>query len=244
MSSRPGGVRVPLRAGFLIAVLAGCGPGIDSVTRADVARRAASLGQSPLEVPAPIRSEPRPFAVGQWTQHKVVDFRGEPKFLTSKIVAREGDALWFETVLESEVGKLITKLLVFVGDRHDPSSIKVLAGRVRFRNDDVVEIPPSKLASYGSLFHVVASWEGQAQQDAVVPAGTFRSCFKGKNVWERWVVGASSFAWSHPAVPISGLVRAEPIEDPQPWYRERRSEIAKWTVLVGFGETGATSELP
>jgi hypothetical protein len=174
----------------------------------------------------------------------VVDFRGDPSFLTTKIVAREGDTWWFETVLVSDVGKLITKLLVFVGERRDAGSIEVLAGRVRFRNGNIVEIPPSKLASYGALFHVVVSWQGQPQQDAVAPAGTFRSCFKGRNVWERWIVGPSSTAWSHPAVPISGLVRAEVIEDPQPWYRKRPLEIAKSTELVGFGETGATSELP
>ena len=233
-----------LRVGFLIAALTGCGPGIDPVTRADVARRVALLGQSPLEVAAPTGSQPHPFAVGQWTQHKVVDFRGEPRFLTAKIVAREGDSFWFETVLESDVGKLVTKLLVSVGDRGDPNSIKILAGRVRFRNDTVVDIAPAYLAYYGSLFHVVVSWQGQPQEDAVVPGGTFRSCFKGTNLWERWVVGPSSLAWSHPAVPISGLVRAEPIEDQQPWYRKRRENILRSAELVGFGESGATSELP
>ena len=239
-----GNIRVLLGAGLLSAALTGCGPGIDPVTKADVAHRAAVLGQSPLGVPAPTGSRPRPFAVGQWTQYKVVDDRGEPMFLTAKIVAKEGEAFWFETVLESDVGKLVTKELVRVGDRDDPHSIEMLAARVRFRSGKIVEIPPSKLASYQSLFHVVASWQAQPQEDAVVPAGTFHSCFKGKNVWKRWVVGPDSLAWSHPAVPISGLVRAEPIPDPHPWYQRGRQSMKVWTELVGFGESGATSELP
>jgi hypothetical protein len=43
---------------------------------------------------------------------------------------------------------------------------------------------------------------------------------------------ASSLAWSHPAVPISGLVRSQGLDRP----------VA--TELVGYGDTGATSELP
>src|SRR6185295_3146917 len=97
------------------------------------------------------------------------------------------------------------------------------------------------LATYRSMFHLVVSWEGQPQEDAVVPAGTFRSCFKGKDVWHpRW--GPDSLAWSHPAVPISGLVRAKEIENPQPWYR-RQSAAGTSAELVGFGDSGATSEL-
>lgn len=244
MSSLPWDIKLLVGAGLLISALTGCGPGIDPVTQTDVARRVALLGQSPLEVTAPTESQPHPFAVGQWTQHRVIDVRGVPSLLTAKIVAKDGESFWFETVLESEVGKLITKLLVYVGDRADPSSIRVLAGKIRFRSGSIVDIPSSKAASYAALFHIVVSWQGQPQEDAVVPAGTFRACFKGKNVWERWVTGPSSLAWSHPAVPISGLVRAEPIEDEQPWYRKRRQPIARSTELVGFGETGAASELP
>jgi hypothetical protein len=243
MSSLARDISALLRAGFLIAGLTGCGPGVDPVTKADIARRVALLGQSPLQVAAPAVSQPRPFVVGQWTQHKVVGVIG-PAFLTTKIVGMESDAFWFETVVESEVGKVITKLLVFVGDRGDPNTIKVLAGRIRSRSDNIVHIAPSELARYRKLFDVVASWEGQPQEDAVAPAGTFRSCFKGKNVWERWLVGPSSLAWSHPAVPISGLVRAAGIKDQQPWFRRQSGQADTSTELVGFGDSGATSELP
>ncbi len=233
-----------LPAAFLIAALTGCGPGIDPITQADVERRASLVRQSPLQVAAPTSSEPRPFAVGQWTQHKIVDFDGRPRFLTTKIVGREGDAFWFESVLESEHGRLLTKLLVFVGDRRNRNSIKILAGKVRFRTGTVVESSPSDLARELALFDVVVSWEGQSQEDTVVPAGAFRYCFKGRNVWQGWLVGPSALAWSHPAVPISGLVRAEPIPDPQPWYRGQAEPVIVSTELVGFGDTGATSELP
>jgi hypothetical protein len=241
--SVPRDVNVLLRAGFLIAALPGCGPGVDPVTKADVAHRIALLDQSPLQVAAPAVSRPRSFAVGQWTQHKLVTVVG-PEFLTTKIVGTERGAFWLESISESKIGKVITKLLVFVGDRGDRDSIQIFAGRIRVRSDNIVDLAPAELAKYQKVFDLVVSWEGQPQEDAVVPAGTFRSCFKGKNVWEKGRVGPSLIAWSHPAVPISGVVRAAEIEKHEPWYRRQWGEGHTSMELVGFGDSGATAELP
>jgi hypothetical protein len=241
MKTRPAAKETasPLRNGaylvvLLIAALAGCGPGVDPVAEAAIDRRVALLRQSPLHVAAPTASQPRPFAVGQWTQHKVSGLLERPMFVTTKIVGKEGDAFWFESVIESEVGKSITKELVFVGDRRDPRSIVIRAVRVRGVRGPVVEIPASELEDFRRLFHVVVSWQGQPQEDAVAPAGAFQYCFKGKNVWGPWAAVAAALAWSHPAVPISGLVRAEGVANRHPVSEE----------LVAFGDSGATSELP
>jgi hypothetical protein len=219
-------------AAFLLAALGACGPSVDPAAKVGIDRQVALLGQSPQQVPAPTDFQPRPFAVGQWTKHKVCCTRGRPTFLTTKIVGMEGNAYWFESVLESDFGKVTTKLLVFVGDRRDPHSIEVLAGRIRSLSGSLVEIPPWQLPMERSMFHMVLSWEGQPQEDALVPAGSFRYCFKGKNVWGPRA--AASLAWSHPAVPISGLVRAEGL------VRDERTSVE----LIGYGDSRATAEVP
>jgi len=230
-------IRPRVRAAFLIAALAGCGPYIDPAAQADIDRRVALLGPSLHGVSAPTVFQPRPFAVGQWTQHKVIR-EGEPSFITTKIVAKEGDALWIESVKETYLGKTVTKVLVFIGDRANPHSVEVRAGRIRDRTGRVTEIGPTMLSLMRSMFATplgvpVGSWYGQPQEDIVVPAGAFAGCFRGEKIDAMWgPLRATSLAWSHPAVPISGLVRSEGIDRP----------VA--AELVGYGDSGATSELP
>lgn len=230
-------VRSRVRAAFLIAALAGCGPYIDPAAKADIDRRVALLGPSPQGVSAPRVLQPRPFAVGQWTQHRVVH-QGQPSFITTKIVGLEGDAFWIESVREIYFGKTVTKVLVFIGDRANPQSVEIRAGRIRDRTGRVTEMSPTMLSLMRSLFAtplgvLVVSWYGQPQEDIVVPAGAFAGCFKGEKIDAMWgPLRATSLAWSHPAVPISGLVRSQGIDRP----------VA--AELVGYGDSGATSELP
>ena len=63
-------------------------------------------------------------------------------------------------------------------------------------------------------------------------AAYFSGCFKARTdaSWGAW--HAASTAWMHPLVPISSLVKSEGIDRPSSM------------DLVGFGETGATSEIP
>ena len=76
------------------------------------------------------------------------------------------------------------------------------------------------------------SWQGQPQEDAVVPAGMFSGCFKMRTdaSWGPW--STASMSWSHAAVPLSGLVRSQGLDKPTTM------------ELVAFGMTGAVSELP
>jgi hypothetical protein len=221
----------------LIVALAGCGLTADPIAKADIDRRVALLGLSPQNVGAPTVFEPRPLAAGQWTQHKVVD-HGLPSFVTTKIVSSEGGSFWIESVRETYFGKTVTKILVFIGDRANPSSVDVRAGWIRDRTGRLTAISPTMLSLMRSMFRtplgvLVVSWRGQPQEDTTVPAGAFAGCFRGVRIDA--VLGpmrATSLAWSHPAVPISGLVRAEGTDRP--------------TVveLVGYGDSGAVSELP
>jgi len=75
------------------------------------------------------------------------------------------------------------------------------------------------------------SWQGLPQEGATVPAGTFAGCFRARTEasWGPW--HSANMSWSHPAVPLSGLVKSQGIDRPTSM------------ELVGFGLTGATSEL-
>jgi hypothetical protein len=70
------------------------------------------------------------------------------------------------------------------------------------------------------------------QEDSEVVAGRFSGCFKARTDASYGPWHAASMSWSHPAVPISGLVRSQGIDHPTTM------------DLVAFGDTGATSELP
>jgi hypothetical protein len=230
-------VRPQVRAAFLIAALAGCGPYIDPAAKADIDRRMTLLGPGLQGVSAPTVFQPRPFAVGQWTQHRVVD-RGQPSFITTKIVGTEGGAFWIESVRETYFGRTVTKVLVFIGDRANPRSVEIRAGRIRDWTGRLTEMSPTMLSLMRSMFAtplgvLVVSWYGQPKEDIVVPAGAFAGCFRGEKIDAMWgPFRATSLAWSHPAVPISGLVRSQGIDRP----------VA--AELVGYGDSGATSELP
>ena len=76
------------------------------------------------------------------------------------------------------------------------------------------------------------SWQGQPQEDAAVPAGTFAGCYKMRTDASWGPFSTASMSWSHAAVPLSGLVRSQGLDKPTTM------------DLVAFGLTGATSELP
>jgi hypothetical protein len=223
--------------GVTAGALAGCGPSIDPALRADIDRRVAMLAPGGQNVPAPAGFLPRPLVVGQWTQYKMVDGNGQPGFMTTKIVGADADAFWIETTHEGYTGKTTTKMLVFIGDRLNPQSFEIRALRMRDRNGNVNEINPQMLqmmqGMYRSALSMLSlSWQGQPQEDAVVPAGVFAGCFKAQTdaAWGPW--RAASVSWSHPAVPISGLVKSQGIDHPTTM------------ELVAYGDTGAESELP
>jgi hypothetical protein len=79
---------------------------------------------------------------------------------------------------------------------------------------------------------LAVAWQGLPQENASVTAGTFAACFKAVTdaSWGLWRSSATS--WMHPTVPLSGLVKSVGISRPTSM------------ELVGFGGSGATSEIP
>jgi hypothetical protein len=218
-----------------LALLSACAPSIDPAAKADIDRRVAALGAPQQSFPAPSGFVPMPFAAGQWTRHKLVDDKGQPSFMTYKVLAQEGDAFWMEVVTDQYSGRSIMKMLLAIPNRMDPNSIDIRSVALKDRNGHVTNLDGPMLSlmrsSYqGALSTLVMTWQGLPQEDATVPAGTFAGCFRARTdaTWGPWHTANTS--WSHAAVPLSGLVKSQGIDKPTSM------------ELVEFGLSGATSE--
>jgi hypothetical protein len=232
MRSLPGALFI-----FGVALAAACSS-IDPAAKADIDRRVAMLepASNGFPAPAPGMFAPMPFAVGQWTQYKMTNDKGEPSFLTQKIVGQDGDAVWLESVTESYQGKVITKMLVAFGDRMDPNQVQIRAVKMKDKNGNVTEMPEPVISLMQSTYRgavsaLVINWRGLPQESATVAAGRFDGTFKTRSEaqWGPWHSTADS--WSHPAVPLSGAVRSQGVDKP-------------FTMeLVAFGTSGAVAEL-
>ena len=75
---------------FSSACLLACGPGIAKAAKADIDQRIAALAHTGQTFPAPTGFVPKPLIVGQWTQHKLVNDKGESALVTYKIVGETG----------------------------------------------------------------------------------------------------------------------------------------------------------
>jgi hypothetical protein len=81
----------------------------------------------------------------------------------------------------------------------------------------------------GGLGPIIVNWTGLPQEDAAAPAGRFVGCYKGRTEVTFAGFKSTSVTWSHPAVPISGMVRS-------------LGDNGSTGELVAFGTTGAKSE--
>jgi hypothetical protein len=204
----------------------------DSTAKIDIDRRVAALVPTEQPFAPPVAALPKPIAVGQWTLHKVVNAKGEPSLLTYKIVGEDGDAYWVEVADESYFGKKVTKMLVSFGDRSNPSNMEIRSIKVKDSAGNVSEIQANMIPATRSSWQeaanlLVIAWQGLPREDVHVVAGNFAGCFRAPTSAQ-----GGGTAWAHPIVPITGLVRI--VSSGQPSVME----------LIGFGDMGATSEIP
>jgi len=232
MSSR--GARRILAAACLAAA---CATGIDPAAKEDIDRRVKALSPPSQTFPAPAAPTPLPLAVGQWTQHELLDDQGRPSFLTTKLVDEALGSYWLELVEETYSGRRVTKLLVYFGDRATLGALDIRAIKTRVGTGPIKDATPEELGTSkadwaGILSMLAVSWQGLPQEEARAPAGMFAGAYKRETVegWGPFL--AKSATWSHPTVPLSGLVRAQATE--------RKSSVQ----LISFGEKGALTELP
>jgi hypothetical protein len=215
--------------------LSACGPSIDPAFKADIDGRMAALQGNPGVIPAPTTFEPLPLAPGQWSQYKMMDDKGQPGFLTYKVLGEEGGAYWIETLHESYYGRTAQKMLLAFGNRMDPGQIEIRGVVTLDRRGNVNPMPPTMLPMLQSMFRgavsaLVINFQGLPQESAVVPAGRFDGCFRARSEAQWGPYKSTADSWRHPAVPVSGLVRSQGVDHP-------------FTMeLVAFGMSGATPD--
>ena len=224
-----------LAAGLAALVLPACGPSIDAAAKADIDGRVAALHASTVSFPAPTGFVPMPLAAGQWTQHKLVNEKGEPSFITYKILRQDGDAFVIETVFEGYTGKTMQQMVVAFGSRTDPSQIEIRGFKMKDHKGHVNELPSGVMPMMQSMYKsavsmLVVNWQGMPQEDATVPAGRFTGCYRVRTDAQWAGFRSVSDSWSHPAVPLSGMVRSKGVDKPTTM------------ELVAFGTSGAASE--
>src|SRR3989442_199400 len=124
----------------LVALLGdGCAMGFDSAAKEDIDRRVAHLPSPAQTFPAPPAPAPMPMAVGQWTQHQLIDDQGHPSFLTMKVVGEDLGAYWLELLEETYSGRRVTKMLLYIGDRTTATAMDIRALRSRIGTGPVKE---------------------------------------------------------------------------------------------------------
>jgi hypothetical protein len=230
----PGGARRLVVAASLAAA---CATGLDPAAKEDIDRRVTALSPPSQTFPPPTGPTPLPLAAGQWTQHELIDDQGRPSFLTTKLVGEDLGSYWLELVEETYSGRRVTRMLVYFGDRASAATMDIRAIKTRIGKGPVKDATPDELKTSrgdwaGILSMLAVGWQGLLQEEARAPAGIFQGAYK-KETEESWGPNlAKSTTWSHPVVPLSGLVRAQATE--------RRNSL----LLVSFGEKGALSEIP
>jgi hypothetical protein len=214
-------------------LLIGCGPSIDAAAKADIDHRVSALTAQAQPYAAPANPTPMPMAVGQWATYKSVSDKGEPSFLTMKLVGQEAGAFWYETVNETYYGKTSSRMLADFGDRRRPDSIVIKAAKLKDSKGHVTEYPESMIGFMNSLLRgnlgpIVIDWTGLPQEDSSVPAGAFTGCYKGRSEVSFAGFKSTGTVWGHTAVPLSGMVRSQGDHGTM--------------ELVAFGTSGAQSE--
>jgi hypothetical protein len=218
--------------GCLLA--AACSPSIDPAAKADIDARVLALPRQPRDFAAPTNPTPMPFAVGQWVTYRYTDGKGQPSFMTLKLVGQEGPAFWYETLSESYYGRQASRMLIDFGDRRTVDSITIKAAKMRDSKGRINEIPDNMVGLMNSILRgklgpIVIDWTGLPQENVAVVGGRFAGCFKGHSKVSWGGFSAQSDVWGHPAVPFSGMVRSQGDNDVK-------------GELVGFGLQGAKSE--
>ncbi len=128
--------------------------------------------------------------VGGWSEYQMTGKGDSPSNMKIAIVGKEGDAYWYETVMETkQQGRMISKMLVS-GNPEDQKNIKRMI--VKMGNEPAMEIPikmmqPQPSKDQGQKGKIV----DKGTESIKVPAGTFNAQHTqyqdGQTVVDIWV---------------------------------------------------------
>jgi len=109
--------------------------------------------------------------VGGWSEYQMTSKGESPVKMKIAIVGKEGDAYWYETVMEDKkAGKMITKMLVS-GNPDDPNSVKRMI--VKAGNEPAMEMPVQMLKQGPKPQESKGKLIDKGKETIKVPAGTF-----------------------------------------------------------------------
>jgi len=227
---------------FVVAgatAIGGCGPSIDRAAKADVDRRIAAIRPPSNVVPISGSRELMPFSSGQWALYKLTKDGAAPSFVVYRIIGEDAGAFWWEVESVGYTGRGGMRVLMTVESPADSGPLQihdVRALMVRSKDGRMVTQPPSVLPIVQRTFApafsaLVTDWKGLPQEAVNVPAGKFDGCFHRRAVTDWGGVRGVSDTWSHPAVPIFGLVSSRAID--------RKFDME----LIAFGSGNGSSSL-
>jgi len=109
--------------------------------------------------------------VGGWSEYEMTSKGESPVKTKIAIVGKEGDAYWYETVMEDKkAGKMITKMLVS-GNPDDPNSVKRVI--IKAGNEPAMEMPIQMWKQGSKPQESKGKVIDKGKETIKVPAGTF-----------------------------------------------------------------------
>jgi hypothetical protein len=157
--------------------------------------------------------------VGGWSEYQVTSKGEAPAKMKIAIVGKEGDAYWYETVMEDKkAGKMITKMLVS-GNPDDPNSVKRMI--VKAGNEPAMEMPVQMVRQGSKPQESKGKLIDKGKETIKVPAGTFAT-----QHFQYQESGSLVDTWIYKDVSPYGLIKSQ----------SKDFEM----VLTGFG-SGAKS---
>src|SRR4030067_3339986 len=109
--------------------------------------------------------------VGGWSEYQVTTKGNPPSKMKMAIVGKEGDAYWYETVMEGgREGRIITKMLVS-GNPEDQKNVK----RMIFKqgNEPAMEMPVQMMGPAPKDQKTRGKENDKETETINIPAGTF-----------------------------------------------------------------------
>jgi hypothetical protein len=165
-------------------------------------------------VAAPSTVTPMPFAAGQWTRYTVKRPKEEPSTLVFKVISTEGDAHWFEVEAGKPGEVAVIQFLLAAKDRTEARSFELREAKVKLPNGRVQVLRGAQLAATRKMLDQfltrlrIPRFGTGPQEDATVPAGTFKQCYVNQVEGTFFGIKTKSKVWNHPVIPISTMVRS------------------------------------
>ncbi len=158
--------------------------------------------------------------VGGWSEYQMTEKGGLPSKMKIAIVGKEGDAYWYETIIETkQEGRAISKMLVS-GNPEDQKNIKRMI--VKMGNEPAMEMPIQMMQASEDQGQKGKTID-KGMESIKVPAGTFTA----RHIQYRYEELVED-TWIHKDVSPYGVVKS----------KSKDFEM----VLLGYG-TGAKTQI-